>query len=118
MNTIEVPDALATALEEEARAESVSQAAILEKALKYYRRVLHQRRLETALNWYTTLPEPERSRFADQFVAVYQDAVVDHDPDRLTLYKRVRERYGDQAVLIIPAEGPAEFNIIGTQIEP
>jgi N12 class adenine-specific DNA methylase len=118
MNIIEVPDTLATALEEEARAEGISQAAILEKALKYYRRVMHQRRLEAALNWYITLPDQERSHFTDQFVAVYQNAVVDHDPDRLVLYKRVRERYGDQAVLIIPAEGPSEFSIISTQIEP
>lgn len=118
MYTLEVPDTLATVLEEEARAEGVSEAAILEKALKYYRRATHQRRLEAALHWYTTLPAYERESYAGQFVAVYQNAVVDHDADRLALYKRVRERHGHKAVLIIPAEGPPEFNIISTHIEP
>jgi hypothetical protein len=118
MYTLEVPDTLATALEEEARAEGVSQAAILEKTLKYYRRVMHQRRLEAALDWYMKLPEHERGRYVGKFVAVYQNAVVDHDMDRLALYKRVRVPYGSQAVLIIPAEGPPEFNIISTRIEP
>jgi hypothetical protein len=114
MYTLDVPDDLAEALEEEARAEGVSPIAILEKSLKYYRRVMHQRRLEAALDWYATLPERERRRYAGQFVAVYQNAVVDHDPNRLALYKRIREHYGHQAVLIIPAEGPPEFNIINT----
>jgi hypothetical protein len=104
-------------LEQEARAEGVSPTTILEKSLKHYRRIMHQRRLEAALEWYTTLPERERQGYAGQFVAVYQNAVVDHDPDRLTLYQRVRERYGQQAVLIIPAEGPPEFNLISTHLE-
>ena len=118
MYTLEVPDTLATALEEEARAEGVSQAAILEKALKYYRRIMYQRRLEAALHWYTALPEHERQLYTGKFVAVYQDAVVDYGVDRLALYKRIRARYGHRAVLIIPAEGPPEFNVISTRLEP
>jgi hypothetical protein len=118
MHTLEVPDALAIALEEEAKAEGVSQAAILAEAFKHYRRVMHQRRLEAALQWYVTLPEQKRNLYSGEFVAVYQQAVIDHDPDRLSLYKRIRVRYESKAVLIIPAEGPREFNIISTQLEP
>jgi len=78
---------------------------------------MQQRHLEAALHWYMALPEQERNRYAGQFVAVYQNEVVDHDRDRLALYKRVRERYSHQTILIIPAEGPPEFNIISTRLE-
>ena len=117
MHTLEISDALATTLEEEANAEGVSRSTILEGALRHYRRMIHKRRLEAALRWYTALPEHEQARYSGKFVAVYQDAVVDHGADRLALYKRVRAQYGHRAVLIIPAEGPLEFSIISTRIE-
>ncbi len=118
MYTLEVSDILASALEEEAKAEGVPKAAVLEKAFKHYRRVMHQRRLQASLRWYTTLPEQEQALYSGKFVAIYQNAVIDHDADRLALYKRVRERYGHQAVLIIPAAGPPDFNIISARLEP
>ncbi len=117
MSTLEISETMAMVLEEEAQAEGVSQTEILEEAFKHYRRVIHQRRLESALKWYTLLPEQERMVYAGKYVAVYQCTIVDSDSNRLALYQRIRARYGNKAVLIIPAEGPQEFNLINTRIE-
>jgi hypothetical protein len=49
--------------------------------------------------WYG-LPIEERKRYEGQFVAVYKGQVVDSDSDRLTLYHRLRQRFGRQTILI------------------
>jgi hypothetical protein len=48
---------------------------------------LHQRLLES---------------YADQYVAMREGQVIDHDYDRVALSRRVRARYGNQPVLIAP----------------
>ena len=40
--------------------------------------------------------------YADQYVAMREGQVIDHDHDRVALSRRVRARYGNQPVLIAP----------------
>jgi hypothetical protein len=65
------------------------------------------------------LPEATRRGYGNGFVAVHEGQVIDHDADRLTLYRRVRERLGDEPVLITPADAPAprEFQILSPRLE-
>ena len=64
-------------------------------------------------------PAAERSRYGGQFVAVHQGQVIDHDPDRLQLYRRVRRQLGDTPVLITPADKPhpREFRILSPHLD-
>lgn len=54
--------------------------------------------------WYAR-PDEERNQYIGSYVALADGGnVVDHDPDRRTLYLRVRQAYGNQPIPIIPAE--------------
>lgn len=81
----------------------------------------HERRASIhaeALAW-RALPETVRRSYGDDFVAVYNQEVVDHDPDRLTLYRRVRKKLGDVPVLISPASAlaPREIRVLTPRFE-
>ncbi|PKO22017.1 MAG: hypothetical protein CVU38_11635 [Chloroflexi bacterium HGW-Chloroflexi-1] len=65
------------------------------------------------------MPATVRRRYGSEFVAVHNGQVVDHDPDRLVLYRRVHERVGNVPVLITPADAPSprEFWILSPHFE-
>ena len=69
-------------------------------------------------HWFA-LPATERRRYGDDFVAVYRGAVIDHDPDQLTLYVRVRAKHGRAPILIVSArwETPPVFTFHSTRLE-
>ncbi len=54
-----------------------------------------------------------RRGYGDDFVAVHNGQVVDNDSDRLTLYRRIRARFGDIPILTTPAGSapPREFQL-------
>jgi hypothetical protein len=64
------------------------------------------------------MPEATRRRYRNQFVAVHNGQVIDHDADRLLLYRRVRKKLGDVPVLITPggASHPYEFQILSPRL--
>ncbi len=48
-------------------------------------------------------------RYLGEYVAVLDGQVIDHDRDQVALYKRIRQRYPDQFVLISPVtKNPVE----------
>ena len=55
----------------------------------------------------------------DEYAAVYQGRLVDHDPDQLALLQRVEERYPGLPVLIRQVHPEAEqiINILSPRIE-
>ena len=60
------------------------------------------------------LPAATRRNYGEDFVAVHNREVVDHDTDRLTLHRRNRPRFSDVPVLITPANSPSprEFQLL------
>jgi regulator of sigma D len=49
--------------------------------------------------------------YLDQYVAIYQGEVVDHDREVSQLDQRVRERFGLRPVLIAPVKPPVKYEI-------
>ncbi len=48
-------------------------------------------------------------RYLGEFVAILNGKVIDHDSDQAALYKRIRQRYPEQFVLISPVtKNPVE----------
>lgn len=66
-----------------------------------------------------SLPVAVRGDYGDDFVAIHDRQVVDHDNDRLTLFRRLRARFGDVPILITPANAapPREFHLISPRVE-
>jgi hypothetical protein len=64
------------------------------------------------------IPAAERRQYHNQFVAVHDGQVIDHDADRLLLYRRVREKLGSVPVLITPGDAPhpREFQILSPRL--
>ena len=60
-----------------------------------------------------------RLQFRGEFVAVHKQKVVDHDPDKRSLYIRVRQRFGPIPVLILSADldEPPTFRIYSPRLE-
>ncbi|MCE7989474.1 MAG: hypothetical protein DYG89_50625 [Caldilinea sp. CFX5] len=45
-----------------------------------------------------------KKQYFGQYVAIYQNKVIDHDRDRQALYLRIDEKYPDDFVWISPVE--------------
>ena len=42
------------------------------------------------------------AQYGDQYIAMRNGAVIDHDPELLVLHNRIRAQYGDDPILITP----------------
>jgi hypothetical protein len=83
-----------------ARQEGLDAADFVAEAVRYHLATYRQKRIVAETEAWYRLSAEDRRGYEGQFVAVYGGQVVDSDPDRLTLYLRVRERYGRQPILI------------------
>lgn len=137
MPTLEVTlnEPVYTALEQATRLYRQSADAIVQEALDAFLRVLQPAAKDTSrtpseTTWrrarihaeaeaWRALPEATRRHFGSDFAAVHNGQVIDHDADRLTLYRRVRDRLGDEPVLITPADAPVprEFQMHSPRLE-
>jgi hypothetical protein len=73
---------------------------------------------DEAAYWYAR-SAAERAPYTGQYVAVFKHTLVDHDPDRRTLYLRVRQRWPNAPVLLIEAaaQHPPEFSVLSPHLE-
>ena len=83
-----------------ARQEGVDAAEFLAEAVQYRLANFRQKRIAAESDAWYRLPAGEREKYEGRYVAVLNGAVIDSDTDRLTLYFRVREKFGRQPILI------------------
>jgi hypothetical protein len=69
-------------------------------------------------SWYA-LPLTKRARYSNQYVAVKNGQIVDHDAEQRALYLRVRRRFGPDSIAILRAdsERPPTFDIRSPRLE-
>ena len=77
-----------------------------------------QQLTEEQEKWYAR-PIEDRQHYGEEFVAVYNGQVVDHDVEQRTLYLRIRQQFGRKPVLIVKADWvePPVFTIHSTHQE-
>lgn len=84
-----------------ANREGMRPSDILEAAVRNYLHDYAAKKIrQESDTWYRLSPEI-RNQYKGKFVAVYDGKIVDDDPDRIVLYKRIRSTYGRQPVLIV-----------------
>lgn len=76
-------------------------------------------KIHTEAEAWRSLSTAVHRSYGENFVAVHNGQVVDHDRDRLTLYRRIRERFEGIPVLITPASAssPREFQLLSPRVE-
>ena len=80
--------------------EGLDSAAFLAEAVRRHLATYRQKKIAVETEAWYRLPVAERKKYQGKYVAVYQGQVVDSDPDQLTLFYRVRDRFGRQTILI------------------
>lgn len=111
MTVIQISDALAEEISNEARTRGLAIEDFLKAVVRRERTLADRRKIEQEQAWWLSLPLSERAQFEGKFVAVQHQQVVDSDPAEIQLYQRVRARYGNQAALVMPAAGPRDINL-------
>jgi hypothetical protein len=59
-----------------------------------------QRKIEREQQAYEAQHRALLAHYAGQYIAMHEGQVVDHDVDRVALSRRIRQHYGETAVLI------------------
>jgi hypothetical protein len=81
--------------------EGQSATDLVIEAVQRYIALHRQKRIQAETEAWYRLPVADRQQYAGHYVAVTGGEVVDSDSERLTLYYRIKERYGREPVLIM-----------------
>jgi hypothetical protein len=102
--TLTIPDHIYQQVQQIAESEKRPIADIINHALSYTFPSVHvhprraQMEQETAVFW--QMHPQLLVQYPNQYIAIFQGQVVDHDQDRLALIARIDEKYTDAIVLI------------------
>jgi len=115
MTTLQISDELAQEIWSEAKMRGLPVEDFLRVVIRRERTLADRRKIEQEQAWWLNLPLGERVKYEGKFVAVHNQTLVDYDHDEQALYHRVRAKYGNTAVLLMPADGPREI-LIGRNV--
>ncbi len=116
MSSLKVSDNLARIIEDEAKARGQAVEEYLRAIVQRERTLSDRARIEKEQEWWLNRPPDERASYRGEYIAVLDQNLVDHDKDKQALFRRVRNRYGRTAVLVMPAEGPSEIGIVSPRL--
>ncbi len=76
-------------------------ADVVADAVRQYLAAYREKRIRAEAQVWYSMPAEVRNQYKGVVVAVYNGEIVDSDPDRRTLYIRMRDRFGRQPVLLV-----------------
>ena len=100
MTTITLDPKLTQQIESAAGAEQVDAQLFVEKAVRAYLTQLQRETIRVETEAFNAQYEELRAQYPDQYVAIHQGEVIDHDPDLRTLHLRVHKQLGHIPVLL------------------
>jgi len=116
MVALKVSDDLGRMIQDEAKTRGLSVEEYLKPMVQREKTMAARQKIEQEQKWWLGQPLSERARYEGECVAVHNQVLVDHDKDKAKLYKRIRSRYGNIPVLIMPAEGSQEIRIFSPHV--
>jgi predicted transcriptional regulator len=119
MNTVELDERTARELAEWAQAQEVDLSALASEAIRAYLRAQAQRVMDQEAAAFRKLHPQLLETIPDEYAAIHRGELVDHDPDLVTLYKRISQRFGSLPVLMrqVKPEPEQVFVIRSPRIE-
>ncbi|MEW6717479.1 MAG: DUF5678 domain-containing protein [Chloroflexota bacterium] len=116
MTILQISEELAGIIHREAETRGVSIEEYLKSTIRREHTLAARQKIEQEQEWWFTLSLKERAKYEGKFVAVHNKKLIDHDEDEIALARRVREKYGNIPILIMPAEGPPELRIYSPRL--
>lgn len=114
--TLTIPDELYQQARRIAQSRQRDVADILAESIVLVERDASAAPIEEAIDWeqaaFRRLHAQLWPDYAGQFVAVYNGKLVDHDPDQVALYLRVKGQHPGEFVWIAPVRAAAEEEYI------
>lgn len=104
MTTLTLAPKLLQQLEQVAAEKTTSTDELLDAAVRIYLRQLDREKIRREAAAYRRLHPQLLTDHLGQYVAVHHGRVVDSDSHFEALHRRIRERFGNQAVLIRQVE--------------
>lgn len=118
MTRLELPNELAQAIQAEAVERGLTVADFLQSVLRREKTLTDRRKIEQAQDWWMSQPLHVRAKYEGMFVAVHDQQLIDYDADEDLLIQRVRTKFGNTPVLIIPAEGQRDIWVYSPRLLP
>ena len=107
-HSVLIPDQVFAELMPIVEQEGKKVSELITEALRQYLWEAKERKIDREMEAYRAMHAELKQRFSGEYVAIHDGELVDHDADRCALSRRVREEYGDVAVLITPVEESPE----------
>jgi len=85
---------------------------LVNEALRRYLWEVRERKIDREMEAYRAMHAELKRRFLGEYVAIHNGKLIDHDTDRRALSRRVRQKYGNVAVLITPVEDKPERELL------
>lgn len=114
--TLEVSSGLVQTIQGEATVRGLTVEEFLCTIIRRENTLTARRKIEQEQEWWLNLPFSERAKYKGGFVAVHNRRLVDHDTDECALHRRIRTKYRNIPVLIMPAEGPREIRVFSPRL--
>jgi Family of unknown function (DUF5678) len=104
MSVITLRPDLVTTLEQDALQAQKSVSDFVNDAIAYYIQARQQEKLTSEIAAYESFHTELKQKYLGQWVAIHNQQLVDHDVDRVSLYRRIRQQYGKTSVLLRQVE--------------
>lgn len=98
--TVNIKSETLNELEEIASQYGLEADDLLNKALKNYRRQLEETKIEAEKQHFLRQHSLLKKNYLGRFIALHHGQIVDHDQDFETLHRRIRQKYGREAILM------------------
>jgi len=108
MATIHLQPDLLERIEKLANERAMTPDKLVETTIRAYLRQAEREKIQAEIAAYRSMHPDLVRQYRGQYVAVHDGQVVDHDVDFQALHRRVRERFGRQAVLLRQVEEEVE----------
>jgi hypothetical protein len=85
---------------------------LVESAVRDYLRGLQRKKIEAEVRAFVQLHSELVETYLGQYVAIHRGKLIDQASDFQTLHRRIRQRFGNEAILIRRVEPSSESELV------